>query len=186
MGGNLSAMRVYTIPEDLSAETKVAQVNSDDVAPKVYEISYTVPINSTAALIGVGFTVDAGSGVFLMPQATVNPVGDPEVLAMALVDMDSGAIDTSFPSFGIESVGLEPDNSVKIVLAPGTRSATTRMLPIAVDGANKNVAQAGYFRVGNSAFVGNRQEVYLYYCNASGVPQAATAGSYAQFMMLGA
>lgn len=172
-------LRLYTSTA-IGQETLVGTVTGDSgYDMKKWQISYTLPINSAATMIGVAFAVPSGIGKFYRPIIDlINKVDvAPALIACGLIAMDLATVNADFPSFGIASTTLL-NNIVTVTLSALFGSSATRPIPIAVDGSatphpNKLICNGVTFNNGIVTF-------RILYVNASGVIVPPPAISYAQ------
>lgn len=178
------SLRLYTKSGAVATETKVAEVNADDVALKQYKISYTAPINSNITLIGVGFLVASGKATFIEPDFIEHKSQTPEIIAMGLVDMSTGLLSTSFASYGVKSIDKKVNGEIQVSLEDYVTSDGTRQIVTASDGSTQGTAVIGSFRCWGLSYGSGSQFFTLSYVDSSGSAVQPVVGNYAQFMVV--
>lgn len=137
MKGGSSQFRIYT-SDSFDTEKLVASVNSDSADElKIYSLTYTLPINSKAKLIGVAFgSLNNGNGYFYNPKIQVKQSSaPPSLIACGLFFMPDGNLNPSFPRIGIESAVFSGFQLV-VTLSQMFKDATTRPLVVVSDGTH--------------------------------------------------
>lgn len=170
MKGVSASLSLYT-SSAIGQELMVGSIGPDsNTDMKLYKISYTLPMNSTATIIGVAFAVSYGIGKFYRPIIDlINKVNvAPSLIACALITMPTAIANVNFPIYGIASVTLG-GNMVTVQLSQRFRSTGTRPILIATDGTIYALQYASKLVGSNIAFASDGTVTFLlYYVDSTG------------------
>jgi hypothetical protein len=183
MKGANSTLRLYT-SDAYNSEDIVSYVESDSVSDlKTYSVSYTLPVNSSAKLVGIGFLVTNGVGLFYNPKISIQQSRQtPNLIACGLVNMVTGEVSPNFPSFGISSTTLT-SNKMVVQLDQLFKGTTVRPLAYGIDGTPSVFQHAYKLVCSDITYTNGIVTFYLYYVNSSGVVVAPPANTSAQFLV---
>jgi hypothetical protein len=183
MKGANSSLRLYT-SDAYNSEDIVSYVESDSVSDlKTYSLSFTLPVNSSAKLVGIGFLVTNGVGLFYNPKISIQQSRQtPNLIACGLVDMATNIVHSDFPSFGVSKTTLS-SNKIVVTLSQLFKGMSVRPIALGVDGTSSNFPHGYKLVCSDITYTNGVATFNLYYVNSSGTIVAPPAGSYAQFFV---
>lgn len=180
---NNTSLNLY-ISSTTGEETLIGSVVKDSNSDmKLYKISYTLPMNSTAKMVGVAFITTTGIGKFYRPHINVINKCEvaPSLIACGLVTMLTPTINASFPSFGVLSLAFS-GNLVIVTLKQLFRDNIVRPLIMATDDTHSSTPSTNKLVCSNTQLSGGGNVTFaLYYVDTNGVVVPPHINSGAQF-----
>jgi hypothetical protein len=183
MKGTNTSLRLYTA-DAYNTENIISYVESDSATDlKTYSVSYTLPVNSNAKLVGIGFLTTSGIGSFYNPKITIQQSRQtPNMIACGLVNMATADLSVNFPSFGVSNTTLS-SNKIVVTLSQLFKGTTVRPIAVGVEGTASVFQHGNKLVCSDITYLNGVVTFYLYYVNSSGAIVAPPANSNAQFLV---